>query len=135
MFRNDYDFQLLAGQCCEQLSRMQEAVEHYLMALQAKPKKIGGWESLIHCLYAEEAWEEVIRQTNLALKATKGKVIFLYYKAAALFGAERNKEALVQLEEALEQDSRQVKKLLSLRPSVMQLSQVVDLLARFKRKR
>ena len=135
MFRNDYDFQLLAGQCCEQLSRMQEAVEHYLIALQAKPKKIGGWEALIHCLYAEQAWEEVLRQANLALQATKGKVVFLYYKAAALFGADRNKEALQQLEEALEKDPRQAKKLLSLRPSVMQLTQVVELLAKFKRKR
>jgi tetratricopeptide (TPR) repeat protein len=135
MFRNDYDFQLLAGQCCEQLSRMQEAVEHYLIALQAKPKKIGGWEALIHCLFAEQAWEEVLRQANLALQATKGKVVFLYYKVAALFGADRNKEALQQLEEALEKDPRQAKKLLSLRPSVMQQTQVVELLAKFKRKR
>jgi len=109
--------------------------EHYLIALQAKPKKIGGWEALIHCLYAEQAWEEVLRQANLALQATKGKVVFLYYKAAALFGADRNKEALQQLEEALEKDPRQAKKLLSLRPSVMQLTQVVELLAKFKRKR
>jgi len=135
MFRIDYDFQLLAGQCCEQLSRIQEAIEHYLLALKAKPKKIGGWESLIHCLYGEKAWEEALHQSDLALKATKDKVVFLYYKAAVLFGAGRNKEALLQLEEALEKDPRQVKKILSLRPAILQLSQVVDLLAKFKRKR
>ena len=41
MFRNDYDFQLLAGQCCEQLSRMQEAAVELggSLSIAARPGK------------------------------------------------------------------------------------------------
>jgi hypothetical protein len=68
------------------------------------------------------------------LQATKNKPLFLYYKAAVLFGAGQSKEGLLQLEEALNQDARLLKRFVSLRPSILQNPQVVDLLARFKRK-
>jgi len=135
IIRGDFDYQLLAGQCCEQLERIQEAVEHYVMAVQLKPKKMAGWDALICCLFEAEAWDDALKQIDLALHATKGKALFLYYRAAVLFGATRNQEALKQLEEALMKDPKQVKKFVSLIPSVMQQVQVVDLLARYKRKR
>jgi tetratricopeptide (TPR) repeat protein len=135
IIRGEFDYQLLAGQCCEQLERIQEAVEHYVMAVQLKPKKIAGWNALIRCLFEAEAWEDALKQIDLALHATKGKILFLYYRAAVLFGAARNQEALKQLEEALMKDPKQVKKFVSLIPSVMQQVQVVDLLARYKRKK
>jgi len=135
IIRGEFDYQLLAGQCCEQLERIQEAVEHFVMAVQLKPKKMGGWDALIRCLLEAEAWEDALKQIDLALQATKGKALFLYYRAAVLFGATRNQEALKQLEVALIKDPKQVRKFISLIPSVLQQVQVVDLLARFKRKK
>ena len=87
IIRGEFDYQLLAGQCCEQLERIQEAVEHFVMAVQLKPKKMGGWDALIRCLLEAEAWEDALKQIDLALQATKGKALFLYYRAAVLFGA------------------------------------------------
>jgi hypothetical protein len=105
-----------------------------MLAVRTKPRNMAGWESLIRCLYQAEMWEEALLQTTLSLQATKEKPLFLYYKAAVLFGAGRSKEGLLQLEEALDRDARLLKKFVTLRPSILQNPQVVDLLARYKRK-
>ena len=135
IIRGEFDYQLLAGQCCEQMDKTQEAVEHFILAVQLKPKKIAGWDALIKCLFEAALWENALIQVERALQSTKGKVLFLYYRAAVLFGAERTQEAIKQLEEALVKDPRQVKKFISLDPSLMQQPQVADLLARYKRKK
>jgi tetratricopeptide (TPR) repeat protein len=134
MHRSQFDYQLLAGECCIQLGRTKEAVQHFMLAVRTKPRNMAGWESLIRCLYQAEMWEEALLQTTLSLQATKDKPLFLYYKAAVLFGAGRSKEGLLQLEEALDRDARLLKKFVTLRPSILQNPQVVDLLARYKRK-
>ncbi|MFM8711611.1 MAG: tetratricopeptide repeat protein, partial [Sphingomonadales bacterium] len=134
MHRSQFDYQVLAGECCVQLGRTKEAVQHFMQAVRAKPRNKAGWESLVRCLYQAEWWSEALLQTSLALQATKNKPLFLYYKAAVLFGSGQSKEGLLQLEEALHQDARLLKRFVSLRPSILQNPQVVDLLARYKRK-
>lgn len=134
LFRNDFDYQILAGQCAEQMGNIKEAIQHFTQAVRLKPRNIGGWEALVKCLYEESQWEEVIIEAEKAYVSTRYKTIFLYYTAAALFGAGRVKEALLQLESALSKDPRLLKKFVALRPAVLQNSKVVDLLARFKRK-
>lgn len=133
--KSDFDYQLLAGQCCEQLERYPEAIQHFMQAVHLKPRNIGGWEALIHSLYDAAYFEEAILQSELALKATRNRPIFLYYKAAALFGAGKAKEALLQLEQALIANSRLMKKFVAIRPEALQHYKVVDLLARYKRAR
>jgi tetratricopeptide (TPR) repeat protein len=135
MHRSQFDYQLLAGECCVQLGQTKEAVQHFMQAVRAKPRNKAGWESLIRCLYQAEWWDEAQLQTSLALQATKGKPLFLYYRAAILFGAGQSKEGLLQLEEALRQDAKLLRRFVSMRPSILQNPQVVDLLARYKRKR
>jgi hypothetical protein len=86
-------------------------------------------------LVQTEQWEEALLQTTLALQATKNKPLFLFYKAAILFGNGQSKEGLLQLEEALIRDPKLLKSFVELRPSILQNTQVVDLLARYKRKK
>jgi len=135
MHRSQFDYQLLAGESCMHLGRVKEAVQHFMQAVRAKPRNLAGWESLIRCLFQTEQWEEALLQTTLALQATKTKPLFLYYKAAILFGQGQSKEGLLQLEEALHRDPKLLRRFVALRPSVLQNPQVVDLLARYKRKR
>lgn len=135
LYKNDFDYQILAGQCAQQLGNHKEALQHFMQAVQLKPRNRGGWEALILFLYEESYWAEAVIQADKAYLATKQKTIFLYFKAAALFGNGQTKEALLQLEAALIKDPRLLKKFVALRPEVLQNSTVVDLLARFKRKR
>lgn len=134
LYRNDFDYQILAGQCAEQMGNVKDAVQHFMQAVRIKPRNIGGWEALIKCHIEHSYWEEVITDADKAYESTRYKTLFLYYKAAALFGAGRSKEALLQLEAALNKDPRLLKKFVALRPAVLQNPKVVDLLARFKRK-
>jgi hypothetical protein len=68
-----------------------------------------------------------------ALKATQKKPVFLFYRAAILLASGKTKEAIVQLESAMNIAPRLVKKFIDLNPSVLQSQPVVDVLARFKR--
>ena len=133
--KNDFDYQVLAGQCCEQMGQYAEAIQHFLQAVRLKPRNMGGWEALVHGLYDASQFEEAVLQSELALKATRNRPLFLYYRAAALFAAGRAKEALLQLEQALVTNSKLMKKFVTIRPEALQNPKVVDLLARFKRVR
>jgi tetratricopeptide (TPR) repeat protein len=135
LYKNDFDYQILAGQCAQQLGNVKEAMQHFMQAVHLKPRNIGGWEALVRFLYEESIWEEAVLEAERAYTATRNKTIFLYYKAAALFGNGQTKEALLQLEAALVKEPRLLKKFVALRPEVLQNPTVVDLLARFKRKR
>lgn len=135
LFKNDFDYQILAGQCAEQMGNLKEAVVHFMQAVQLKPRNIRGWEELVRCLYEASYWEEAIVEADKAYEATRHKTLFLYFKAASLFGAGKSKEALLQLESALVKEPRLLKKFVALRPAVLQNPTVVDLLAKFKRKR
>jgi hypothetical protein len=61
--------------------------------------------------------------------------LFIYYNAAVLFSIGKTKEAILQLEKAMERSPRQLKKFVELNPSILQNQMVVDVLARFKRKK
>lgn len=135
LFKNDFDYQILAGQCAEQMGNLKDAVVHFMQAVQVKPRNIRGWEELVRCLYEASYWEEAIIESDKAYVATRQKPLFLYFKAASLFGAGKTKEALLLLEAALHKEPRLLKKFVALRPAVLQNPTVVDLLAKFKRKR
>jgi len=64
-----------------------------------------------------------------------GKPLFLFYKTAVLFGLGKTKEAILQLERAMELAPKMLKKLVELHPPLLQHQQVVDVLARYKRNR
>ncbi len=133
--RTQAEYNLLAGECKILLGHFKDAVQYFTNVVGARPKKAAGWEALIRCLYKGAYFDEAVEQSDAALQVTNQKPIFLFYKAAALFGAGKTKEGILQLERALEKAPKLLKKFIELNPSILQNQLVVDVLARCKRGR
>ncbi len=127
------EYNLLMGECKVQLGLFKEAVQYFSNVVRIRPRNAGGWESLIRCLYKAGWMEEALEQTEAALKVTNGKALFVFYKAAVLFSLGKTKEAILQLEQALNTSPKLLKKFVELNPAILRNQSVVDLLARFKR--
>lgn len=129
------EYNLLAGECKIQQGLFKEAIQYFSNVVRMRPRNAAGWEALIRCLYKAEFFEEALLQTDAAQLATHGKPLFTYYKASILFSAGKSKEALLQLEKALEASPKQLKKFVELNPAILQNQLVVDMLAKYKRKK
>lgn len=131
--RMQAEYNLLAGECKMQLGLFKDAVQYFSNVVRIRPKNASGWEALIRCLYKAAYFDEAIEQSEAALKITGQKPLFLFYKTAALFAAGKTKEAILQLEAAMERSPKLLKKFIELNPAILQNQLVVDILARFKR--
>jgi len=127
------EYNLLAGECKMQLGLFKDAIQYFSTVVRIRPKNAGGWEALIRCLYKADFLEEALLQAEAALHVTNGKPLFIYYKAAVLFAMGKTKEALLQLDSAMVNTPKLLKKFVELNPAILQNQQVVDMLAKFKR--
>lgn len=129
------EYNLAMGECRMQLSQYKEAIQNFGNVVRVRPKSVAGWEALIRCLYTAGYYEEALEQTIAALKITDSKALFIYYFSACLFALKKTKEAILHLEKALQSSPRQLKKFIALNPAVLQNSQVVDVIAKYKKSR
>ncbi len=127
------EYNLLMGECKMQLGLFKVAVQYFSNVVRIRPRNSAGWESLIRCLYKAKYFDEALEQTEAALKITAGKPLFIFYKAAVLIVLSKTKEGILQLEEAMRQSPKLLKKFVELNPAILQNQQVVDVVARFKR--
>jgi tetratricopeptide (TPR) repeat protein len=127
------EFNLAMGECHLHLNHFKEAIQYFGEVIHQKPRYLPGWEALLKCLLQAGRGEEMMERSLQALQITDGKPLFLYYYSTALFSMGRTKEALVQLELALEKAPRHLKKFIDLHPSILRNLQVVDLIARYKK--
>lgn len=127
------DYNLLAGECKMELKLYKDAIQYFMNVVRTRPRNTNGWEALIRCLYKAEYFEEALEQVNAALQITNNKPLFIFYKAAVMLALGKSKEAILQLELAIQKAPKLLKKFLELNPSVMQNQQIVDVLARSKR--
>lgn len=135
MNRQQPDFNLLMGECKLNLGFYRDAMQYLGNVVRMRPKNVAGWEALLRCLFKAEWYDEAAEQAELALRVTGDKPLFIFYKAAILFSAGNSKEAVLQLEEAMSKAPKLLKKFIELNPAALQNPQVVDVIARFKRKR
>jgi tetratricopeptide (TPR) repeat protein len=135
MHRMQPEYNLAIGQCYMELGRLEDAVSYLGNVVRVRPKNINGWVELLNCLYKAELWEDGLEYASFAWEQTDHKPIFIFYKVALLFASSKPKEALLQLEEAMVNNPKLVKKLIELNPSILQNQQVVDIIARFKKKK
>lgn len=133
--RSQAEYNLLMGECKFQLGLLKEAVQYFSLVVRTKPKNIAGWEALIRCLYKAEYYPEAKQQILIALDITNNKPVFLYYLSAVLLALGKTKEALLYLEQALQKAPKKIKKLIEINPAVLQNQQVVDVIARNKKKK
>lgn len=129
------EYNLLMGECKLQLGLVKEAIQYFTSVVRTKPKNKAGWEALVRCLYLGEFYNEAKQQALSALEFTNNKPLFYYYLSAILFASGKAKEALLYLEQALQQAPKSLKKFVELNPSILQNPSVVDLIARNKRGR
>ena len=131
--RSITEYNLAMGECRMHLGQFKEAIQYFNLVVRQKTKNVAGWEALIKCLLSANYYDDALLQSVNAMKATDGKPIFLFYQSSALFLNGKSKEALLKLEMAMEKSPKQLKKFIDLNPSILQNSQVVDILARYKK--
>jgi tetratricopeptide (TPR) repeat protein len=131
--RNVPEFNLAMGECLMHLGNTKDAIIFFGNVVRARPKSVSGWESLINCLFKADYLEEALEQCFIALDTTNGKPIFHYYAAAIYFALKKPKAALIELEKGLIAAPKLVKKFIDLNPAILQNSQVVDVMARYRK--
>ncbi len=132
--RQQHEYNLLMGECKLHLGLVKEAIQYFSAAVRLRPRNMAGWEALIRCLYSAEMYNEARVQALAAIEHTGKKPLFIYYLSAILLAQGKTKAALLYLAQALEAAPKTLKKFISLNPSVLQNSKVVDVIAQHKRK-
>ena len=131
--RQHPEYNLLMGECKVHLRLFKEAIQYFSVVVRSRPRGLAGWEALIRCLYKAGYFDEALQQAQAALEINHGKPLFVFYKSAILFALGKTKEAILQLEKAMEKSPRLLKRFIELNPSILQNQLVVDVVARFKR--
>ncbi|QEC45673.1 tetratricopeptide repeat protein [Pseudobacter ginsenosidimutans] len=127
------EYNLAMGECKMQLGDYKEAIQYFSNVVGQRPRNVTSWESLIRCLYHGEFYEEALEQVHAALHMTNNKPVFRFYLSAVYLALGKTKEALLQLENAMGQSPRLLKKIVELDPSILQHQLVADIVARFKK--
>ena len=128
------DYNLALGQCYMQLNNIDEALACFGNVVRLRPKNINGWTELLKCLLHADFFIEGIEYSQFAYEQTDGKTIFLFYKSMFLFADGQSKEAVLQLENAMLENPKLIKKFIQLDPRILKHRQVVEIIARYKKK-
>ena len=128
------EYNLALGQCYMQLNNTDEAITYFGNVVRVRPKNMNGWVELLKCLLAGEHFEEGIEYAEFAYEQTDKKPIFLFYKSMFLFSFGRVKEGIVCLENGMAANPKLIKKFIELNPSILQHQQVVEVIARYKKR-
>lgn len=129
------EYNLAMGQCYMQLGKLEDAISCFGNVVRVRPKNITGWTELLKCLYAADMLEEANEYASFAFEQTDGKPIFLFYKSAILYALGKSKEALLNLETGMNRNPKLVKKFIEINPALLQIQQVVDVIAKFKKRK
>ncbi|HAO46760.1 MAG TPA: tetratricopeptide repeat protein [Ferruginibacter sp.] len=129
------EYNLAMGQCYVELNKLEDAITCFGNVVRVRPKNINGWVELLKCLYKAEMFEEALEYAGFAFEQTDGKPIFLFYKSAFLFTLGKSKEAMLQLESGMNKNPKLIKKFIEINPSLLQVQQVVDIVARYKKRK
>lgn len=135
LFPGQPDYNRLAGECHSKLGQWQQAIDHLALVVKARPKTAASWDALILCLFSAGAHAEAEKQARIAYTATGEKPVFLFYQSAASFASCNPVEGLRLLEKAMEIAPKQLKRFMEVFPGALQHPALVDLLARYKRRR
>ena len=133
--RNLPEYHFALAQCYRQLNKIKDAVIHFSTFIKARPKNIKGWNELIKCLYDAGFYDEALQQIENAIVTTDNKPLLLFYKSTVLFTLHRSKEALLQLEKGLQVSPKLIKQMIELEPSLLQNQQIIDLWAKYKKRK
>lgn len=128
------EYNLAMGECKMQLGNTKDAIQYFTNVVQQRPRNLSSWEALVRCLYLGGFYDEALVQVLSAIRHTDGKPLMVYYLAAIYFAQGKSKEASLQLENAIKLAPRLVKKFVELDPSFLRNQQIVDIIAKNKKK-
>lgn len=129
------EYHLAMGRCLMEEGDIEKAIVYLLFVIKTRPKNINGWVELLNALFIGDQLERALEIAGVAYTQTDGKPIFLYYSAALLFTLGRHKEGLLTLERALNENPKHVKKFFEMNPMVMKMQSVIDLVAKYRKKK
>jgi tetratricopeptide (TPR) repeat protein len=130
--RRNPEFNMAMGEAKLQLGQRKEAIAHFSQTVAGRPRNLTSREALIRCLYACGHFQEADRQCRIAMKTLGEKPVLLFYRVVLLFAMDRENEALLQLESALERSPRFPKRVLELQPDLSRRAKVAALIDRYK---
>jgi tetratricopeptide (TPR) repeat protein len=133
--KQNLEYNINMGFCLLEMEQDKEALVYFLNAIRIRPASIPAWKALIRALYATGHMQESLSQLDEAEEKIGKKPAFHFYRAGILIAMGKTKEGLLQLEDALTHNPKQVKHLIELDPSLLQLNAVIEMLARFRKKR
>lgn len=125
---------LAIGNCLMEMNVTNEALLCYLNAVRLKPSAKSTWIALIRGLFFAGHYEEALVQIDVARGNCGEKVDFTYLQAAVLFEMGKSKEALVLLENALEENVSRLKIFTQLNPDFIKRNAVSELISRYKKR-
>jgi tetratricopeptide (TPR) repeat protein len=135
MHRMQPEYNLALGQCYMQLNNIDEAITYFGNVVRVRPKNINGWLELLKCLLTGGLNEEGAEYSDFAFEQTDQKPIFLFYKSMFLLSAGKIKEGILYLEKGMDMNPRLIKKFLELNPAILQQQPIVELIARYKKRK
>ncbi|RYG51297.1 MAG: tetratricopeptide repeat protein, partial [Chitinophagaceae bacterium] len=129
------EYNLAKGRCYLELGNVEEAITQFGHVVRMRPRNINGWVELLKTFHSAGMYEDGLEYAGFAWEQTEGKPIFRYYISMFLLETGKTKEGLIQLESAIQASPKQIKKFIEINPSILQHPQVVDLVARYKKKK
>ena len=134
MHRMQPEYNLALGQCYMQLNNIDEAITYFGNVVRVRPKNMNGWLELLKCLFTGGLNEEGAEYSDFAFEQTDQKPIFLFYKSMFLLASGKIKEGVLYLENGMNANPKLIKKFIELNPSILQHQQVVEVIARHKKR-
>jgi tetratricopeptide (TPR) repeat protein len=129
------DYNLALGQCYMEQGKLEDAIGYFGNVVRSKPKNVNGWTELLNCLCKGGFYDEALEYAGYAFEQTEGKAIFLFYRSNILYSLGKSKEATLQLQQAMEKNPKLIKKFIAINPGILQNQQVVDVIARYKKRK
>jgi len=129
------EYNLAMGRCLMETGKIEEAIKFLGNVVRLRPKNSKGWTELLRAMYSGGFFEEGFECSALAFEQTEFKPIFIYYKSLFLFAMGKSKEALIWLEKGIAANQKLIKQFIEINPALLQHQQVVELIARNKKKK
>lgn len=129
------EYNLAIGRCYMALDKLDEAITYLGNVIRVRPRHTNGWIEFLHCLHLAGMFEEGVEYAALAFQQTDSKPVFLYFSGLFLFETGKTKEAMLQLEKAMNINPKFIKQIIEIKPELLQNQQVVEIIARHKKKK
>jgi tetratricopeptide (TPR) repeat protein len=133
--KNNASYCLALGNCLMEIGAEKEALVCYLNAVQLRPDIKSTWQALVRALYTASYYDEALSQLTIAEHHYSYKVEFVYYKAAILLAKGKTKEAVLFLEEALNENPKKVSSLKFIDKDIVHHPVFAEVLVRYKKKK